>query len=217
MSTTEQTVRILPEGADYIGFGAAEVAYLLSRQTGPAIDKAWELLSLQPELTGQEVRAAGASSLLARGLLAVVGDRLELDGAATALLYGFAAAERWTQIGFLSDETADGAILVQAPELSLLLQPRQLGTWYVLFQNPEVAAAEALRVIVDAHLDRAADAAVFLGSETLEASSTLYLRRALGAYRVAQGADITDEQIPVRPATRDEVDALLAELVTTTA
>ncbi|MCE3292362.1 MAG: hypothetical protein K0Q84_1299, partial [Arthrobacter sp.] len=74
-----------------IGFGFAEIAYMLRMfDTAPA-KKSAEVLRLEREVDAERLCVAGGSSLLARGF-ASVGDDLELEGPAVAVAYALAKA-----------------------------------------------------------------------------------------------------------------------------
>jgi hypothetical protein len=178
-------------GSDAIGFGSAEIAYLLSRYEPAAVARAAALLQIDLTRAGQPVFASGASSLLARGFAHVEGDEVVLDGAAAVLAYAFVAGTHWTEIGLMAsrEETADGAVMIQAPQAVAMLQPRALGTWFLLLKDPQVSSVQAVRILAEAFLATHAGGAVFLGARTPSWDATLFLRRGeTTAWELARGA-----------------------------
>lgn len=201
----------------YTGFGAAEVAYLLSRyEPVGAAAKSAELLRIDLEKAGSSVLASGASALLARGLARLDGDEVVLEAEAAVLAYALVAGTHWTEIGFMAsrDQTTDAAVMIQAPQAVVLLQPRALGTWYLLVKDPKVSAGDAVRKLAEAFLAEHPGAAVFLGAHTAQWDATLFLRRDdLFGWELAKGAaPFWDEAAPA-PATDAELDQALAAVL----
>lgn len=174
----------------YVGFGAAEIAYLLSRFDEAQVATTLEVMGLNPQ-PGEEFLAAGASSLLARGMLTTVGDQLELAGFAAALAYALGDARHWTELGFMLDQdnAVDAALVVQAPELVMLLSPRALGTWFAMIKRPELSTAESVLLLADGFFGQQPGGAVFLSARTAASTATLFLRRQdADSWEIAKGA-----------------------------
>ena len=212
------TIPLNPEAADdsAIGFGAAEIAYLLSRYEPAAVARAAALLQLDLTQAGQPILAAGASSLLARGFAHLDGDEVVLDGAAAVLAYTFVAGTHWTEIGLMASrqETTDGAVMIQAPEAVVMLQPRALGTWFVLVKDPRVSSGRAVRRLAEAFLASRTGGAVFLGARTAAWEATLFLRRGeTSAWELARGAAPFWGEATRLPADDAELDAALEALL----
>lgn len=168
------------EEAGVVGFGIAEIAFLLSLGKGGAADKARETLKVGPELATEQFTAAGASSLLARGLVRVEGEAVVPNAAAEYLAYAFAAGQRWTEVGLFGAEKMEFALYFQAPGVSVLLQPSVLSTWFAVVKGPEASDADMLKQIIDANVLQQPEGAVYLGSATLSEERNFFVRRADG-------------------------------------
>lgn len=193
MSQTTSTQRAPGDwsvpGGDFVGFGAAEMAYLLSRFEGPTVARTIGLLGLDPKPT-PEFTAAGASSLLARGLVTVEGDQLNLVGPAAVAAYALAATQHWTEVGFMAgrERAADGALVLQAGDVVGLLRPRALGTWFFMVKRPEVTTSQSVLALGEAFFATHPDGALFLAAQTSEWAATLFLRKLDGGvWELARG------------------------------
>jgi len=203
------------EGEPFVGFGAAELAYLLSRYEGPAVDRTAELLRVDRNAASEEFVAAGASSLLARGLLKLRGDQLDLVGPAAATAYALAGAEHWTELAFMIDRetAADGALVLRAGSVVTLLQPRALGTWFVLAKEPGVETAEAVVALADGFLAGHEGGAVFLAAHSAAGDATAFLRRsAESQWELARGEAVFWEP-GIEVSGRDSAVSLVAQLL----
>ena len=223
MTQASNVARIPGDGAaqeaPFTGFGAPELAYILSRYSGPAIERSIEYLGVNLQAASPEFIAGGASCLAGRGLLEVRGEELDLIGAAAVLAYALAGAEHWTEIGLMAqrDTAADGALLLQARDVTILMRPRTLGTWFVLVKDPEQSATDAVLDLAAAFTSTHPQGAAFLSAHTLTWDATLFLRRsANGAWDLARGdsplwpesrTDGVDDQ-----AARHALDTLLAPM-----
>lgn len=161
--------------SDFVGFGFAELSYLLARYSGEPVERSRKMLMLSS--SSSEVTSAGVSSLVARDFIRVNGDDLDLVGPPAVLAHTLSTAVRWTQIGLVGDEQVDGALYVQSRDAAVIMQPRVLGTWFVLVQSPEVSAAEAIFSVISSFIDNSPAGAVFLGSETANGSDAVFVRR----------------------------------------
>lgn len=127
-----------PEGV--VGFGAGEVAYLLARHETPSSQRSREVLSMDPKLAGDGVLLAGASSLVARGLLVTDGDSPgETKSVAALLDYAAGNAYRWTRLGLVdaAKQELDYVVLLESDTVVALLQPRIYASWFVRFGEPD--------------------------------------------------------------------------------
>ena len=200
-----------------VGMSAYEIAYLVKSRTGSAIRASLSALRLEPDLISDEILAVAASSLVARELVVLSGDELVANGSALAVIYALTSATRWTEIGLASSEGVDGAILIEAPLISLLCQPRMLGAWLVSIEGPDAGSAQTLRRLIDAQVALRPDGGVLLVSKSLENSATLLVQHSEnGDWEVAAGATSTRAEIPTRGSTSAEIDAMLAELLAVT-
>lgn len=211
MSDSTQSAGVAP-GDAYVGFGSAEVAYLLSRYEGSQVERTTKVMSLNENPPDQFV-AAGASALLARGMLEVVGDRMDLIGPAQVAAYTMAATEHWTEVGFMadSDNAVDGAVILQAGDATALMYPRALGTWYMMLKSPELTTSESVLKLAEAFLAEHGEGAVFLSAQTQAWAATLFLRRRTdGQWELAKGDAPFWEAAGVESATLDQVRQALA-------
>lgn len=136
----------LPEGM--VGFGLAEVAYLLSRHDTPAVKRAYRLFDLDDgiDLTDDFLRS-GASSLFARGFLRQNTNGTSTTLSAAALMeYVTGANTSQTVVEIVSAQSMDAAVVLIAPEVLATLQPRAMGTWFASFTD---AVADAPRLMFE--------------------------------------------------------------------
>lgn len=171
----------MPPGV--VGFGAAEIVYLLARHDVPQSRRAAELLAPRvhdmwdAESESFPLVKAGGSSLVARGLVQVDGAELRSKAEAGLLEYLFARAHRWTRIVMASDEALDCGVILHGPDLTGMLQARQLGSWFSSFASAE---ADPVDLVVDfvATLARAhPEAAFIISTSTLDADPVrIYVR-----------------------------------------
>lgn len=140
----------LPPGV--VGFGLAEVAYLLSRHTGAPAARSRALL-LTDTLAGDDnFLRAGASSLVARGLLGEGDDGApEARGWAALLEYALVVGTTWAELGIAREDGTldDLAIIATAPAVSAVMQPRAVGSWFVSFHE-DAEQLTVLQEVLDA-------------------------------------------------------------------
>ena len=186
------------EAPEWVGFGYGELAYLLGQIANPSSKKAADLINLAEEEISDSAMRAGVSSLAARGLLVPADDGTVVpDGAASLLTYVIVEGVHWTEIGFMStrDEVADGAILIQAPAFTVLLQPRNFGVWVMVAKDPVIAAAEAVFALIDSFVAAHPGGATFIHAQTLDADATLFVRRVdHGLWEIARGASVAGDE-----------------------
>ena len=165
-------------GVDVIGFGVGELAYLLNVFEGPARDRSVSVFRAEELVEDSTLNTAGASSLLARDL-AVVGDDDELGvkGVAAAVATALGQATRWTEMSLLTEDSMDNVVLLEAPEVSLMLQPRALGTWFAFAQDPTISSAEATLRVLRQHVDEHPGGTAYLVFKTLQEEKHLLIRR----------------------------------------
>ena len=165
-------------GVDVIGFGVGEFAYLLNVFEGPARDRSVSVFRAEEMIDDVTLSTAGASSLLARDLAAVDDDGdLGVKGVAAAVATALGQATRWTEISLLTGESMDNVALLEAPSVSLMLQPRLLGTWFVFAQDPAISSAEATLRVVRQHAEQNEGGSAYLVFKTLASEQHLLIRR----------------------------------------
>jgi hypothetical protein len=141
----------LPES---LGFGFAEMVALLKISDGAQADASAKVLHLEQELLDARCVAAGASSLVARGL--ATADReggLSVAGPVAAVAHTLGSATRWIQVDLVTPEATDNVFSVEGTEYSILAQPRAHFSWFVMARNPDLTGAQAEFAVVKAHLD----------------------------------------------------------------
>lgn len=161
-----------------VGFGLAEMAYLLHLENtaGSASSANW--LRLSDETSHQDLVNAGLSSLIARGLARVEGSNVEFDRRLDIVAYTLANAHRWTQLDLLLDASGRDSVLHAESNLTkLLLQPRTMMSWFALPQDPAVSAEEAEAYIIADHLDRHPDGGVRIRSGLRPGPRQLLIRK----------------------------------------
>ncbi|WP_146033107.1 hypothetical protein [Arthrobacter sp. AFG20] len=177
-----------------IGFGFAEIAYMLRMFGTPAAKKSAEVLRLERELATERLCVAGASSLLARGF-ASIGEDLELEGPAVAVAYALAKADRWTEISLITAEYTDTVVHLESDNVSLLLQPRTLETWFVFAQDPAVRGAEAELSIIEEHVRNHPEGTAFIRVRTIDGEDHLLIRPDAGGWAVGKVPDPTQDVV----------------------
>jgi hypothetical protein len=172
---TQQEPRL---GVDVIGFGVGEFAYLLNVFEGPARNRSVSVFRAEEMVDDVTLATAGASSLMARDMATVDEDGdLGVTGVAAAVATALGKANRWTEITLLTGEAVDNVALLEAPGVSLMLQPRLLGTWFVFAQDPAITSAEATLRVVRQHVKQNHGGTAYLVFKTLGSEQHLLIRR----------------------------------------
>ncbi len=165
-------------GVDVIGFGVGELAYLLNVFEGPARDRSVSVFRAEDLVEDSTLNTAGASSLLARDLAVVSDDdQLGVKGVAAAVATALGHATRWTEMSLLTEDSMDNVLLLEAPEVSLMLQPRALGTWFAFAQDTAIGSAEATVRVLRQHIDEHPGGTAYLVFKTLHDEKHLLIRR----------------------------------------
>lgn len=164
-------------GVDVIGFGVGELAYLLNVLEGPARDRSVSVFRAEELVDDVTLNTAGASSLLARDLAVVDDDGdLGVKGVAAAVATALGLSTRWTEMSLLTEDSMDNVVLLEAPEVSLMLQPRALGTWFAFAQDPTISSAEATLRVIRQHVDEHPGGTAYLVFKTLDDEKHLLVR-----------------------------------------
>jgi hypothetical protein len=178
MTVQDQTQQEPRLGVDVIGFGVGEFAYLLNVFEGPARDRSVSVFRAEEMVDDVTLSTAGASSLMARDMATVDEDGdLGVTGVAAAVATALGKATRWTEISLLTGETMDNVALLEAPGVSLMLQPRLLGTWFVFAQDPAITPAEATLRVVRQHVEQNQGGSAYLVFKSLGSEQHLLIRR----------------------------------------
>lgn len=184
MASAEQQENLYP---DAIGFGFAEMAALLNLAPGAAATASAAALRIKDEAADPRMVAAGASSLVARGL-AVAGpdDVLSVSGPVAAVTTALTSATRSVEISLLAPDASDSILLVESADVAILLQPRSHLTWFAMAQRPDLDAAETVLFVVQTHLDAHPDGGVIVKNLQTPEAEELLIKRADGAWVVGQ-------------------------------
>lgn len=170
--TTSTDLTDSPDTA--VGFGFAEIAYLIRRSDTDAARKSGQVLRLEEEVQSSSICIAGGSSLLGRGF-ASVDDDLELEGPAAPTAYALSKAVRWTEIS-LDGEKTDTVVHVESDKVSLLMQPRTLATWFVFAQDPEIDGADAQLSLIEEYNRNHPGGTAFIRVKSLSGEDHLLIR-----------------------------------------
>lgn len=205
---TELAAGELPDAVT--GFGAAEIAYLLSRHDDLVIRKSAALVQPPDEQMTEYVRACGASSLLARGLAAVKDEQIETLSVAALFEYGALRAEQWTVVKRVDGRVHDGVIIFHTPETLVVVQPRSVGTVFVSYSDDVERPGEIVTTLVGelAAGDPAAEISVSTSRLDAEAPP-LTLAWDAASERWRAGADDGETALLDDSALRVRVGALL--------
>ena len=178
MTVQEKTQQEPRLGVDVIGFGVGEFAYLLNVFEGPARDRSVSVFRAEELVDDVGLSTAGASSLMARDMATVDEDGdLGVKGVAAAVATALGQATRWTELSLLTEDSMDNVVLVEAPGVALMLQPRLLGTWFVFAQDPSISSAEATLRVVRQHVEQNPGGTAYLIFKTPDAEKHLLIRR----------------------------------------
>jgi hypothetical protein len=202
-----------PDGM--VGFGHAEVACLLTRHPGPPADRSAATLGVDLEAVSDDVHRAGLSSLLARGLVQQEDGRFLPRSAAALLDYAMGAATRWTSIDIRHQQGPDLAVVLHAPEVLALLQPRALGAWFAAFTGAVDQPALAVLALMGAVREEHPEARFGIRSGTTELphhAVDACLDARTGRYEVVDrttGREGSDRKLMDEPALLAVLSALL--------
>ncbi|MGY3564639.1 hypothetical protein [Sinomonas sp. RB5] len=138
---------------EQIGLGFAEVLALLAFHGGDSVEATAALLGVDHFANVEDIISAGASSLVARSY-ALVDARGELtvEGPVAGIAVALGGAERRMLLTLEASGWTDRIVLLEAPEVAILLRPRAYGTWWALPQPADVPGAEATLSLVRGHL-----------------------------------------------------------------
>lgn len=145
-----------------LGFGIADMAYLLQLQDTQAATTSAAILRLSDEANEAGLIRAGLSSLIARGLAKVAPDsEVSFDPRVDVVAYTVANAVRWTQLDLLrSAVVGDSVLHIESDKTKLLFQPRTMLTWFALPQDPGVSPEAAESYVIAEHLREHPDGGV---------------------------------------------------------
>lgn len=183
---------------DAIGFGFAEIAALLNLQPGEAATASARVLRVADEAADTRMIAAGASSLVARGLAFPDNDGvLSVSGPVAGVTRALTTAHRWIEISLLAPGSSDSVISIESEDYDVLLQPRSHLTWFAMARRPEISAAEANLLVLQAHFDEHPDGGAIVRNHAAPEDAELLIKQEEGAWTVGTrkpGAEAVESQ-----------------------
>ena len=172
---------------DAIGFGFAEVAALLQLAPGAAATASAAALRVGEEIGDTRLVAAGASSLVARGLAFPNDDGvLSVGGAVAAVTRALTTAERRIEIGLMAPSHTDSVISIESEEYDILMQPRSHLTWFAMAKRPEITGAEANFFVVQSHCAEHPDGGAIVKNRETPDAGELLIKAEAGAWTVGR-------------------------------
>ncbi|WP_144627824.1 hypothetical protein [Arthrobacter woluwensis] len=161
---------------DYIGFGYGELAYILRSFDTDSSARSAEVLRLQEEARNDALCLAGASSLFAHDY-ATYNDGPEFQFPATPVVYALSSATRWAQIELMSDDESDTVVHVESDEVSILMQPRTMMSWFVFAQDPQIDGDAAILDVLQSHVRKFPAGTALLRTFGIDGEKHLLVRR----------------------------------------
>lgn len=157
------------DAVDWAGFGYSEIAFLMSQMEGSAVDTARAYFDFDDSVWSNDVLSAGLSSLFARALLMHRGEDALIPHEEAALLSaGINDAQLWARIVFLQEGgvVADSALMMHGEEITILLQPRNFGSWVMIVKSPETSDGRAVMALAEGFLEANPAGTVLVTAET---------------------------------------------------
>lgn len=208
---TDQTVE---QTSTAIGFGYAEIAYLLKRMSTPEAEMSATVLRLKEEMDSDVLPVAGASSLLGRGFATIVDDEIEVEDAALPVAYALGRATLWTEISLMQGDISDTVVHVESDPVSLLLQPRTLMTWFVFAQDPDIDGPDAELEVIEEHVRQHPQGTAMLRARVSGAERLLLVRPDGLDWAVGTVVDGEDDVVERTGLTSADLRNAIAELRT---
>ncbi|MFJ3956110.1 hypothetical protein [Arthrobacter sp. NPDC090010] len=161
-----------------VGFGIAELAFLLNSFEGPGHARSVDALGAGDWAGDEELANVGLSALAARGFVQPEEDGLGVSGAASLLAQTLGDGRLWitVEVGTADGENAK-VVLVEQKELRLLLQPGIFSTWFATPLPEELTASQVAVSILHQHAEESPDSTATVSVATLERLSSYQLRR----------------------------------------
>lgn len=110
--------------SDRLVLTTAEVAFLLAGEDAATVGRAARLLAVTEEERAPATVRAGLGSLVLRGLASPVEAGVELAPAVAAVAAGMLRPRGWVEVGLVSAEGAESAVLVEVGPVRFLVSPR---------------------------------------------------------------------------------------------
>ncbi|MBF4634891.1 hypothetical protein ITJ38_10805 [Agreia pratensis] len=209
---TDQTAE---QTSTAIGFGYAEIAYLLKRAPTPEAEMSATVLRLTEEVDSDVLPVAGASSLLGRGFASIVDDDIEMQEAAVPVAYALGRATLWTEISLIRDDIIDTVVHIESDPVKILMQPRTLFTWFVYALDPDASGPDAELEVIQEHVRQHPGGTAMLRARISGADALLLVRPDGGGWAVGSVEDDAGDVVERTGLTDRELRDAIAELRTT--
>lgn len=152
LAGTDLATAPLPDGL--VGLGLAEVFFLMSLHDTPTTALSREFLLLDPKFGRDDIVLCGASSLVARGMLTMDGERLVARSSAALFEVITGQTVRWTRVGLIGPDTEPrAAFFLQTPVVSGVVQPDAMATWWTRFGDADDDTGAILEALVRSRLE----------------------------------------------------------------
>jgi hypothetical protein len=132
-----------------------------------------------------------------------------LEGPAAPTAYALSKADRWTEISLVDDRKTDTVVHVESDKVSLLMQPRTLGTWFIFAQDPDINGADAQLSLIEEHIRNHPEGTAFIRVKSISGEDHLLIRPDGSGWAVAKVVDPTAD---VEETTGLDTAALLASI-----
>ncbi len=140
----------LPESMT--GFGIAEIATIVASQETPEAARSREIFGIAANYASDDIVLAGSSALTARGLLSSTAGEGHLLSSAALLRTAVSTCVRWTRIGLLSESTPRVVFVLQSPDVTAIVEPNAVLTWWTAFADPSQDVAALVGSLVEQRL-----------------------------------------------------------------
>jgi len=192
-----------------IGFGIAELAFLLSSFEGPGHDRSVEALDAGTWAADPTLSEVGVSGLAARGFVQPEEDGLGISGAASAVAQVLGGGRLWITLQVSAGEGASSRlVMVEADGMRMLFQPGILSTWFATPLPEELTASQTAVSILHQHADENPGSQATVTVSTQERNSSYEVTRDAEGWRFA-GISANGTEEPVSGLGPAEVAALL--------
>jgi|GEM_PF-2801654 len=192
-----------------IGFGIAELAFLLSSFDGPGQSRSIEALDAGTWAGDPTLAEVGVSGLAARGFVELEQDGLGIQGAASAVAHVLGRGTLWITLQISAGEgSSTRLVLVEAEGMRMLFQPGLLSTWFATPLPEELTASQTAVSVLHQHADENPGSLATVTVSTQERNSSYEVKREGEAWQFA-GITENGPEEPVGGLGPAEVAALI--------
>lgn len=193
---------------------AGEFAVLVEIADTPPASRTAEFLKLNTMEDPDGAKRYGLSSLAARGLVTFDGDVVRTVGEATSLVRAIQVADQWLEIGLVSGDVAEGALVVGGEFGTIFIGANLLETYDVVAFDPNVPSGENTARIALAFLDATSPSAAALSLHDADGvvDRVAVKHVAEDIWEVASGAFSDDGKLPLVGNDRALAQSLIVDL-----